>query len=79
MPHPNVARFDVRVGVLTFSCLHVVRGGDRDVLETRKVKNPTLPNNREGWGTLRTILTFSAGARPPQLFLFLPTTLPGAG
>ncbi len=37
VPHPNVVRFDVRVGVFD--------GGGH------KVKIPTLPNLREGWGT----------------------------
>ena len=45
VPHPNVARFDVRVGVLTFSCLHVARGINRDI---QKQKSPPLPTDGKG-------------------------------
>jgi len=44
--------FDVRVGVLAFSCLRVVRGINPDIWDSR-VKIPTLPKSRQGWGTLQ--------------------------
>ena len=59
MLHPNVVLFDVTVGWLTVLSLPVPRNGLQHVgqsaMKNAQVKIPTLPNSREGWGTLQLV------------------------